>query len=692
MQTSRTRAFLWLTLLSLLACHGPALGNTPVPEDVLVTANRLNENALALPLAWSTVDSEALALVDAIHINEIMQRVPGAWISRGNGQESLISLRSPVLTGAGGCGAFLTAADGISLRAPGFCNINQLFDANFEQAGRIEVLRGPSTALFGSNAMHGVINVMSAAPSTQLDNRLSVEGGPYEYLRGKYRYSDTVGRHGISFNANATHDGGYKKSSGYDQQKVTLRHDYDGSKWNIRSVLDGANLDQDTAGYIQGFNAYKDGDIKRENPNPEAYRKPWSLRFYTAASTSLDDKNALVITPYVRANEMKFLMHFLPWQPTEKNDHSSIGLRAHINTDADSLRWINGVDFEYTDASLKETQQEPFSPNMPAGIHYDYTVDATVAAAYSQIRTQFDSNWELDGGIRVEYTKYDYDNHATDGSACGPDADNCRFYRPADRDDDFTEWSFNAGASYNLHEDHVTYLRIARGYRAPQAAELYRLQSGQQSADLDPEKLDNIEIGFRGYWQDRLRYDLAAYYMRKDDVIFQDADRQNVSGAKTRHYGVEMGLNYQISRHWSAAIDANVASHTYDSRVMLLGGGSSDIKGNDIDTSPNIFGSARLDWDLSAIAGRPSRAELEWVYMDSYYLEPQNEHRYNGHSLFNLRITTDVTTRLSAGLRITNLLDEDYAERADFGFGNYRYFVGQPRGAYVQLNYQFGDI
>ena len=70
MRTSRTRLTLWFTLLPLLACHGPALSNTPVPEDVLVTANRLTENALALPLAWSTVDREALALV-ALHCKEI---------------------------------------------------------------------------------------------------------------------------------------------------------------------------------------------------------------------------------------------------------------------------------------------------------------------------------------------------------------------------------------------------------------------------------------------------------------------------------------------------------------------------------------------------------------------------------------------------------------------------------------------
>lgn len=676
-------------LLPLLVVS-PLLLSEPVEENILVTASRVQEDALRLPLAWSTVNSEAIALVDPVHINEIMQRVPGAWISRGNGQESLVALRSPVLTGAGSCGAFLAAADGISLRAPGFCNVNQLFDSNFEQAGRIEVIRGPATSLYGSNAMHGVINVISAAPTEQLDNRLAVEAGPYDYFRAKYRYSDTVGDHGISVSANGTHDGGYKKDSGYDQQKAIVRHDYRGQHWDFRTVLDAANLEQDTAGFIKGFNAYKDSDLKKTNPNPDAYRDAWSVRLYSAASLDLNDNNTLTLTPYVRANDMDFLMHFLAWQPVEKNAHDSLGLRTHLKTDAGALRWINGLDMEYTDATLKETQAEDFSPNMPAGVHYDYQVDATVASVYSQLRSQNDSPWELDGGIRLEYTNYDYNNRTADGSACTSEATNCRFYRPADREDDFTNWSINGGASYALNEDHIAYLRLARGYRAPQATELYRLQSGQRVADLDSEEMDNIELGLRGYWHTTTRYDFAVYYMHKDDVIFQDANRQNVSGAQTRHYGAEISLDYILNDSWSVGMDANVASHTYDKHIELLGS-SSDIKGNDVDTSPNIFGSARLGWDFSALAGRSSVAELEWVYMDSYYLEPQNEHKYNGHSLLNLRITSDLTSRWSAGLRLTNLLDEDYAERADFGFGDYRYFVGQPRGAYVEISYQFGE-
>ena len=658
-------------------------------ETVIVSASRMPEDGAALPLAWSAVDSQALALTGHVHINEVMQRVPGAWIARGNGQESLTALRSPVLTGAGSCAAFFVGGDGISLRAPGFCNVNQLFDANTEQAGKIEVIKGPATALYGSNAMHGVINILSAPPSAELDHSLALEGGPDDYYRAKYRYRNTVGAHGISINANGSSDGGYKDDSGYDQQKMTLRHDYAGELWSIRSVLDAANLNQETAGYIQGYKSYKDSDLRDSNPNPEAYRDAWSVRFYTTASRTLGANSTLSITPYLRDNDMEFLQHFLPWQPVEKNSHSSLGLKTVLHSDLDNLRWANGIDLEYTDASLKETQDQDFSPNQPAGVHYDYRVDAAVAAIFSQLRSQWQSPWELSAGVRAEHTYYDYDNRTADGSACASDASNCRFYRPSDRDDDFTDVSINAGVSYRLDDNMLAYLRVARGFRAPQATELYRLQSGQETADLDSEELDNVELGLRGNWADRLSYDGSVYYMQKDQVIFQDSNRQNISGAKTRHYGLELSLDYQLTEHWQLGLDANASSHSYDSRINLLGS-SGDIKGNDIDTAPEFFGSARLSWDFSSLTRQDSVAELEWVYMDEYFLDPDNQHKYDGHSLLNLRTSSSLGPRWLATLRLTNLLDEQYAERADFGFGQYRYFVGHPRGAYLELRYQFG--
>lgn len=677
-----------LVLLATLASPATyAAADEVLTEQVLVTATRLETSGESLPLAWSAIDEESLELTGHVHINEIMQQVPGAWISRGNGQESLAALRSPVLTGAGGCGAFYMASDGISLRAPGFCNINQLFDANSEQAGRIEVIKGPGTALYGSNAMHGVINILSAAPTEEKDHRIALEAGPDDFYRGKYRYSNTSGAHGISLRANASTDDGYKDDSGYEQQKLTLRYDYTATALKVTTVLDLANLDQDTAGFIKGKDAYKDDDIKDSNPNPDAYRDANSMMLYSRLDFTLNDNNLLSITPYVRDNDMEFLQHYLPWKSVEENGHSSLGLRTTLHTTGESISWANGLDMEYTDGRLKETQAEDFSPSKPAGVHYNYQVGATVVAAYSQLSGNHGTHWEYTAGARFEYTQYDYDNRTGDGSACAPEVADCRFYRPADRDDDFSNWSLNAGSSYEYIDQQHVFARLAHGFRAPQATELYRLQAGQIAADLDSEQLDSVEFGLRGTAMQSLSYDLSLYWMNKDEVIFQDSDRHNISGAKTSHKGIDISLDYQISTNWSARLDGTYAEHKYDSRIQLLGA-RDDIKGNYIDTAPKRFGSAAVHWDMRETTGRPGRAELEWVYMDSYYLEPDNQHEYDGHSLVNLRLTSELSKRFSGSVRLTNLLDEDYAERADFGFGDYRYFVGQPRGAYFELAYQ----
>jgi outer membrane receptor protein involved in Fe transport len=263
-----------------------------------------------------------------------------------------------------------------------------------------------------------------------------------------------------------------------------------------------------------------------------------------------------------------------------------------------------------------------------------------------------------------------------------PTASACRFYRPADREDDFNDWSMNLSALYDYHRSHAAFLRFARGFRAPQVTELYRLQGNQQQANLDSEELDSIELGLRGATE-TLQYEIGTYYMEKDNVIFQDADRRNISGAKTRHYGVDIALRWQITETFDLAVDGTIARHEYDSKIDLLGS-SGDIEGNRIDTAPDNFGSLRLGWDFL----RSYRAELEWVHMDNYYLEPDNLHEYDGHDLLNLRMRGELTRRITVGLRVTNLTDEDYAERADFGFGSYRYFVGEPRSVYVSLDYR----
>ena len=143
-------------------------------ETITVTGRRNDQNISELIGSVASVTSEELERISHAHINQTAARIPGVWLSRGNGQELLAAVRSPVFTGSGSCAEILTTEDGLPIRPTGMCNVNQLFEVNTEQASGLEVWRGPGTVFYGSNAMHGVINTVS--PEV-INNNLSLQIG-----------------------------------------------------------------------------------------------------------------------------------------------------------------------------------------------------------------------------------------------------------------------------------------------------------------------------------------------------------------------------------------------------------------------------------------------------------------------------------------------------------------------------------
>lgn len=649
-------------------------------EEVVVTASRSEQNIVDVAAAISTIQD--IDAIGATHINEAMQRTPGVWVSRGNGQESLIAVRSPVLTGAGGCGAFLTAEDGIPLRASGFCNVNELFDANSEQASRIEVLKGPGSVWYGSNAMHGMINIIT--PGIGASNSLSLEGGPHDYYRAKLNASGQNWYVGT----NLTSDGGYKHDSGFDQQKLNVK--LSGTLGNFDSLASFSvtNLNQETAGFVSGPEIYEDRSAGRQNPNPEAYRDSQTMRGYLKLSQTLDSGAELTLTPYFRATDMEFIQHFLPGQAIEENAHQSIGLQSAWQTGNLTI----GFDAELTDAELEEFQPGAtvsgsafLVATIPAGQHYDYEVDATSLALFAHYQWELSERTELHLGARAENVEYDYDNKMIDGrtrddgTACG--FGGCRFSRPADRDDSFTNVSPKLSLLHNFSDQHQTYFRLSRGYRAPQATELYRLQGGQVVSNIDSEELDSIELGFRGQ-AGHLSYNAALFSMRKDNFIFRDSNRNTVDNGETSHRGLELQLAYRWNEKWSADLVANFARHEYENNPDLA---AAPISGNDIDTAPRQSGSVRIHWQPNDQID----TELEWVYLGDYYTDPLNTAEYDGHNLVNLRVNYAYSDTTDMYARVTNLANEEYAERADFAFGSDRYFVGEPASIYLGFKTKF---
>ncbi len=663
-------------------------------EEVVVTGTREAEQLRDFAGSISLVKGNDITVVGSTHHSEIMNRAPGTMIQRNSGEESLTAIRSPVLSGPGSCGTFLFLENSVPIRPTGFCNVNELFEVNSEQASSIEVLRGPAGVIYGSGAMHGAINVISAQPGEMPARSLALEGGPDEYYRGKLGLSHKSDATDIGGVVVASHDGGWRDSSGLEEQKLNVGLTHRRGDAQMGLDLAATNLNQETAGFIQGFNAYRNEAIAKSNPNPEAYRDAYAVRLTGRYEQPLNDNMQLAVRPYVRYSRMDFLQHFLIGKPFEENGQESMGVLTALDFTAfNNTRFLTGLDLEVAQGFLKETQPGPATDGAPAanairpaGKHYDYRVDSRVAAVYGQVEQPFAQRWKALGGVRYEYVDYEYDNRMIagntreDGTTCG--AGGCLYNRPADRNDDFSNVTSKLGLTYEITDDHTLYVTGTRGYRAPDTSELYRLQRQQSVADLDSERLDSIELGARGFFGP-LGYSLAAFTMDKDNVIFRDSNGFNVSDGRTEHDGVEYEFSWAPLETLSVALAGTYAKHTYDfDRVVEQG--ETIVAGRDVDTAPRHINTARLNWSFLPSAA----AELEWISVGKYFVDASNSNQYEGHDLLNLRVSWQATENWRALVRLNNVTDRAYADRADFAFGNYRYFPGRGRTLFVEVRYE----
>lgn len=664
-----------------VAQEPPALEAAP---RVVVTGERRAADYLRQAGATAVLSAESLTRIDADHIQEALNRLPGVNIHRGSGQEHLTAIRSPVLTAGAGAGSFLFLQDGVPLRSAGFANVNGLFESASELAGGLEVVRGPGSTLYGSNAVHGLINVLTPAPAR---TGLNVEASLNTFQRTKAQVIGSArgDAQGFLLGVDILNDNSFREPAGVDQQKVLARWDIDGAGWSAVTTAAFTNLNQETAGFAQGDEIFRDSAASRVNDFPQAYRDAKTARLQSRVSFDVGEGGEFALTPFVRWTEMEFLQHFLPSQGVEDNGQWSVGaLSTYYFTPSARVEATVGADVEFTRGYLQEFQPQtpeelelaPFlADDFLQGLHYDYAILAQTGALYGEAEVALSPRWLVEAGLRVEATRFDYDTEVT--------GDFGRFRRPDDRVDTFVTATPKLALLRRLDNGQTVFLRYARGARAPQTTDLYRVQTNQDPAAADPEVIDSVELGWRGEARALGRpfaFDAVAFAMDKRNFFFRDADGFNVVDGRTRHVGVETALDYALTDTLSAGGSATYARHTY----RFDRPANSIVSGNDVDTAPRWLANARALW-----TPRPFELELAWVYVGEYFTNEANTQSYDGHNLLNLRFAWDVTPDLRSFVIVRNLANRDYAERADFAFGNQRFFPGEDRAITAGFRAQF---
>ena len=680
-----------------IAGGGPATADFALGEQAallaptVVSASREVQRRTDASATIDVLDGAEVRRSRAAHPAQIMNRLPGVHVSVLSGEGHSMAIRQPITTKP----MYLYLEDGVPTRATGFFNHHALYEVNIPQSGGIEVLKGPGTALYGSDAIGGVVNVLTRPAPTRPTMEASMEGGAYGYGRLLASGGTTAGRHGVRLDLNLTRSDGWKDGAAYDRQSGSARWDYVGaSGLTVKTVVTASNIDQQD---VPTVGQAMFDTLPSFNRAPIAFRDVQAVRL-SAAVEQARGPALWSVTPYARYNSLALIPSWqLSYDPQVWDTRSrSLGMLAKYRRDFVPLqaRVIAGVDLDYSPGSFV-AQQVVTSPEngvwasyTVGETHYDYDVTYRAASPYLQVELSPLSRLRLDAGVRWDLTGYDYRSHLAP-LATGPHR------RPADTTLTYTHLSPKVGLTYNLRPEANLFASYRHGFRAPSQGQLFQQNSAENTVGLRPVKVDSYELGVRGEAAGRLVYQLSAYDMTIRDDIFTFTTAENLrvasNAGRTRHRGVEVSGGVLLPANLRVDASYSVGTQRYVTWVPQAARPATgttpavpevSYSGNDLEAAPRDLASALVTWAPPVL--RDGRVALEWSHTGRYAMDAANTHEYGGYDLLAAHANYLFTPNAELFVRATNLLGKKYAEIAAYDpFQREQYNPGQPRSVFA---------
>ena len=656
----------------------------PVASD----ADQATINSLSPSLNKSDDEARALGKETVVpHMHEIVNR--HAWVTDNSGQTYFAAIRSPLFTDDRSCAAFVFSEDDLPLQSPFFCDFSSLNTIVNPQLNQGNVQLGGIGIQHG-HGPYGKIDI--ASPSFPTTSRTALAWQHDSHGLNQLTL-DTRDPHRL-LQLQLNDDQGYQNDSGYQHHKIRLKAYQHGEQWALTHQVSFAHLDQTTVGYVEGQDAYKHASQQRVNPTPDAYRKSRALRIDSHYQRFTADGRTLSIRPFMRYYDNESTVEDLPAQPSQRRNHSSIGVQTAFEQPYSNKVWITtGFDAEYTQGRIKQTQTDDIADaRYPVGEHYAFHASVLETAWYINHRVKLSPHWQLMVGGRLNWWHYDYDNSLSDGNACSSAITDCGYIRPSNDTRNIDDQSGQTTLIYQLSPLFSSHIKLSRAIRPPHTDELYRLSGGQTDATVNVEMVDAIEWGIHGSVQQTLDYRLTHYLAKNNNAIVRTADLHTVDGQKTKHRGVELTLDYTPLSWLAFKAASSYNKHQYDSNIQLENSDHGNIRGLIIDSSVRHKHYAHID----LLATPSSLIRFDVNYVGRYYLNPENTLYYPGHTLYNARFTQELFDSWSIEAAIINLSNEDYAYHADVTLPiitgqarQARYLIGESRQYRFSISKRF---
>ena len=485
-------------------------------KEVVVTGTRNAVDVRHLPITVSVVGRETLTEQhQASVLPTVMQQVPSLFVTSrsmmgygvSTGAAGGINLRGI----SGGAGQLLVLIDG----HPQYQGIygHPISDSyQTLMAERVEVLRGPASVLYGSNAMGGVLNIVTRAASANRDGvktTINLGAGSYGTVQAEAANQVRSGRFSSTVAAQYGRTDNHRPRMGFEQYGGYMKLGYDLSEhWN--TYVD-AN--------ITHFNASYPGSVS----SPLFDADQWITRGVVSAALENHYQNTNgAVSVYSNFGRHKIDDGTAdPTKPTQRFFRSKDALTGVSWYQSAQLfegnRLTAGVDYQHIYGNAyytsKQTGEVLDTPNKQSAKSYRNEI-----AGYVDFRQDLTEWLTVDAGIRV-------DHHSVVG----------------------TEWIPQAGIVVRPMSTGEVKAMVSKGFRNPTMREMYLYPPSNE--ELEPERMWNYELSWR-HRMGAFNYGLNLYYIKGDNMI-QTVNRKNVNTGEIENYGIELEATWLMNRWWS---------------------------------------------------------------------------------------------------------------------------------------------
>jgi len=604
-------------------------------DDMVVTATRTESKMVDVPVNTTVISAEKIADRHYLDVADVLKDVPGATVMDTgvgayekkvvlNGDERVLVLVD---------GKRVNIDMGTMSRAS--YDLNQMPDVSLIE--RIEVVKGHGGALYGSDAVGGVVNIITKKMDHSY-GKVSMGFGSHQARDAKAMYTVKEGKTGVMVAAS-------KYKQGYHEYKDAKTEA--NKRWPAASTYENEKV------------SVKLSQELSETSNLELgydFSKFEGVRSYSTKAKSASFSNKKTNDFYAKYN----------WTVNDKD-------QGFIQLYRNKYDYYNAGDMYETDTGFEAQQNITLSDNnrLVVGASYrkakalnatSYTAEKSInnKAVFVSDQWEFAPSWTLDAGVR-------YDKHSTAGSK--------------------TTWS--AGLNKKFDENSHAYFNWGQVFKAPTLDDLYYYSyyyddrnkytyESYGNPNLKPEKGDTWTIGYGTKIADKTSVNISYFQSKLEDAIDWDttnSDNASVSIVrnvdKQKKNGMELSVAHELNDNWDLE-----ASYTYI-RVKNNEHGSGYVR--DANYIPNMyrFGVRYHDdlWNADLFLRGGSGADKS-AYVDSKYMT------------LDMSVAYKATKDLSFYAKGYNLFNKAYAESAGVNGGTYTY-PAQGRRFIIGAEYTF---